>query len=117
MPQQDLEEDLLDAVDWMLQRGAHTARFERERIMLYIEHVALALRRSGAASRWLAGADPLVAKVAGDCHGPLMHFLAEACGYHDRRAIELLRSGGPLVCCVVLLPPAYVFVHVSIAGW
>ncbi len=39
------------------------AKMEREEIVQRIEAAAKALRTSGACAQWLAGADPLTAKV------------------------------------------------------
>jgi hypothetical protein len=42
-------------------------------------------------------ADADVAKISEGVHGPLLEALAKRADYHDVAAIELLRTGAPIV--------------------
>ena len=42
-------------------------------------------------------ADVDVAKISEGVHGPLLKALAERAGYHDVAAVELFRTGAPII--------------------
>lgn len=112
-----LEQDLLDAVEWISGRTPERVNEERECIMRQIEAAAFEMREHGQCTGWLKCADGLTKQVAGVlffCHrpllcvlggvqvskevnGPLMEMLADTCRHHDKEAAQLFRKGGPLV--------------------
>ena len=85
------------ALDWTLARTPAEVVSEREEILQRIERAAAHFRASGAAAAWLAGSDPLVARVSASVNGPLCAWLAGEAGWDDAEAVDTLRHGAPLI--------------------
>ena len=69
----------------------------RLKLIAQIEKAGQQLRNSGAVDQWFCDGDAETRRVCKGVNGPLLQMLAEACGYHDMAALELLRFGSQLV--------------------
>ena len=72
------------------------AEGERESVMQSIEASAQAMRDDGSCAAWAASAGWSVKATACDVNGPLLEFLARACGFHDEACVEFFRKGAKL---------------------
>ena len=92
-----LDASLASALDWTLARTPAEVVSEREEILQRIERAAAHFRASGATAAWLAGSDPLVARVSASVNGPFCAWLAGEVGWSDAEAVDTLRYGAPLL--------------------
>jgi len=114
----ELDADLLAAVDWSSKRTPQEIIDQREGAMRAIEQLAAQFKADGADRRWRACiclttavaedlaaccarreqiADPEIRRIVRGVNGPLLELLAEKADYSDKAAIELFRTGAPVI--------------------
>jgi hypothetical protein len=69
----------------------------REGIMCMIEERAAELVSNGSVAEWMAGSEPLVAKVSETVNGPLFQELAKATNFTDSPCVDFFRHGAPFI--------------------
>jgi len=114
----ELSADLLAAIDWCSGKSPQVIMDQREGAIRAIEQLAAKFKADGVDRRWcvcailgvLRGfvcltycvrrekiADPEVRRIVRGVNGPLLEFLAEKANYCDKAAVELFRTGAPVI--------------------
>ena len=91
-----LSEDRIAALEWQAKQSAAEVILQREKVLCDIENKGEEFWCSGAAQKWLDGADPTIRKVVHSVNGPLLEYLGQKAMHADLKCVEMLRQGAPL---------------------